>query len=284
VKAIPNDEPLIIMSNQQSSIINHQSKDFLFLHARDLPYFRALLRAVESSFYQELALPAPVYDVGCGDGHFASLTFEQKIDVGLDPWHGPIHEAGMHGAYRSLVEADAAYSPFPSDYFASGISNSVLEHIPHLDQVLTETARVLKPGAPFIFCVPNNNFLPSLSIARFFDKIGLKPVARAYRAFFNRISRHHHCDDPETWTKRLEAAGFKIEKYWHYFSPAALAALEWGHYLGLPALVSRTLFGRWILVPSRWNLSLTLFLLRPYYNEPVPQQQGAYTFYVARRG
>ena len=60
-------------------------KDFLFLQLRDLPYFRAFLRVVESSYYQDLPLPAPVYDVGCGDGHFASLTFDKKIDVGLIP-------------------------------------------------------------------------------------------------------------------------------------------------------------------------------------------------------
>jgi ubiquinone/menaquinone biosynthesis C-methylase UbiE len=271
------------MSNQRSASLYPPSRDFLFLHVRDLPYFRALLRAVESSFYQGQPLPAPVYDVGCGDGHFASLTFSEKMDVGLDPWHAPIHEARKRGAYRSLVEADAAQSPFPGAYFASAISNSVLEHIPHIDHVLAETARVLKPGAPFIFCVPNHNFLPSLSIARFFDRLGLKSLGRAYRSFFNRISRHHHCDDPDTWRKRLESSGFRMEKYWHYFSPSALAALEWGHYLGLPSLICRMLFGRWILVRSRWNLSLTLFLLRAYYNEPVPQEQGAYTFYVARR-
>ena len=271
------------MPNQQSTISNHSSKDFLFLHIRGLPYFRGLLRAVESCFYQDLPLPAPVYDLGCGDGHFASLTFERKIEVGLDPWHGPVHEAAKHGAYRSLVEADAAHAPFPAAYFGSGISNSVLEHIPQIDQVLVETARLLKPGAPFIFCVPNHNFLLSLSMARFFDKIGLKPLAAAYRSFFNRISRHHHCDDPEVWRQRLEAAGFRIEKYWHYFSPSSLAALEWGHYLGLPSLICRALFGRWILVPARWNLSLMLLLLRSYYNEPVPQELGAYTFYIARR-
>ncbi len=101
------------MIGSKSNINVPKSKDFLFLQLRDLPYFRAFLRAVESSYYQDLPLPAPVYDVGCGDGHFASLTFEQKIDVGLDPWHGPIHEAQKHGAYRSLVEADGAYSPFP---------------------------------------------------------------------------------------------------------------------------------------------------------------------------
>ncbi len=271
------------MSIQQSPSTRHPAKDFLFLHVRSLPYFRGLLRAVESCFYQDLELPTPVYDLGCGDGHFASLTFDKQIEVGLDPWHGPIHEAARYGAYRSLVEADAAHTPFPRAHFASAISNSVLEHIPHIDEVLVETARLLQPGAPFIFCVPNHNFLPSLSIARFLDRIGLKPLARLYRAFFNRISRHHHCDNPDVWSQRLEAAGFKIEKYWHYFSPSALAALEWGHYLGLPSLISHTLFRRWILVPTRWNLSLTMLLLRPYYNEPIPQEKGVYTFYVARR-
>src|SRR5512142_1616937 len=138
------------MSAVQSTVGEYPSKDFLFLHVRDLPYFRGLLRAVESRFYQDLPLPSPVYDLGCGDGDFASLTFDRKLDVGLDPWHAPVHEAAKRDAYRGLVEADAAASPFPSQHFASGISNSVLEHIPHIDAVLAETARVLKPGAPFV--------------------------------------------------------------------------------------------------------------------------------------
>jgi SAM-dependent methyltransferase len=259
------------------------ARDFLFLHMRDLPYFRALLRAVESRFYQQRPLPAPVYDVGCGDGHFASITFESKIDAGLDPGHAPIHEARSRGAYRTLVEADGARAPFPDNYFASAFSNSVLEHIPHVEAVLAETARVLAPGAPFLFCVPNQNFPRALSVARFLDRTGLVGAADAYRRFFNRISRHLHCDDPETWAKRLQAAGFAVESYWSYFSPSALAALEWGHLLGLPSLVSKKLFGRWTLAPWRVNLWLTMAPLRRYYNEPVPQERGAYTFYVTRR-
>ena len=264
---------------------NNPSKDFLFLHTRDLPYFRGLLRAVESHFYQGLEIPAPTLDVGCGDGNFAELTFDRKLDVGIDPWWPPIHEAAVirHNVYAMLNQVDGAFMPYPDAYFGSAISNSVLEHIPPLDSVLVETARVLKPGAPFIFCVPNHNFLPDLSIARFFDMLGLKSLAAAYRAFFNKISRHHHCDDPETWQKRLEAAGFKVERYWHYFSPGALATLEWGHFLGVPSLICKKLFGRWILVPSRWNLALTMGLIRKYYEEPVPQEKGAYTFYIARR-
>jgi SAM-dependent methyltransferase len=262
---------------------NSLPKDFLYLHTRELPYFRGLLRAVESRFYQGLEIPAPTLDVGCGDGSFAGLTFERKLEIGLDPWWSPIHEAVPLNVYDLLTQADGARMPYPSASFGSAISNSVLEHIPHLDDVLVETARVLKPGAPFIFCVPNHNFLPNLSVARFFDAIGLKPLAKAYRAFFNTISRHYHCDDPQVWQKRLEAAGFEVEKYWHYFSPSALATLEWGHYLGFPALVCKKLFGRWILVPSHWNLALTMGMIRRYYEEPVPSEKGSYTFYVARR-
>jgi SAM-dependent methyltransferase len=258
-------------------------KDFLFLHLRQLPYFRALLRAVESRFYQDFPLADPIYDVGCGDGLFASLTFGRPIKVGLDPWRAPIHEAAGRGAYEMLVEGDAARAPFPDAYFASAFSNSVLEHILPVQAVLDETARVLKSGALFLFSVPNENFTRNLSIARFLDRIGMKAAADGYRQAFNRISRHVHCDPASVWKARLDAAGFEIEAQWNYFSAAALGALEWGHYLGLPAAVSKGLFGRWILAPWPANLWLTMSLVRPYYNEPVPDELGAYTFYVARR-
>jgi SAM-dependent methyltransferase len=249
-------------------------KDFLFLHLGDLPYFRAFLRAVESVYYQDLPLPAPVYDVGCGDGHFASLTFEQKIDVGLDPWHGPIQEAKEYGAYKALVEADGARAPFPSGYFASAFSNSVLEHIPHIDVVLAETARVLKKDAPFYFCVPNPRYLSELSIARLLGK--------GYTEWFRRISRVEHADDSDVWQARLEKAGFELVRWWHYFSPASLRVLEWGHYFGIPSVFTRLLTGRWIVAPTRWNLWLTKKYVSRFAS-PEPLEDGTFTFYIARR-
>jgi SAM-dependent methyltransferase len=259
-------------------------KDNLFLHLRDLPYFRGLLRAIEARFYQELSLPAPTLDVGCGDGHFASVTFDRPLDVGIDPWEGPIREAASRsGVYRLLVIGDAGRSPFPDGYFASAMSNSVLEHIPHVEAVLAETARVLKPGAPFAFCVPNHQFAGSLSVGRACDRIGLHALGDRYRAFFNRIARHVHCDPPEVWQARLEAAGFYVEKWFHYYPPRAMQVSEWGHYLGLPSLVARKLTGRWIIAPTRWNLALTMRLVRGYYDRPAPCEDGTMSFYLARR-
>ncbi len=259
------------------------TRDHLWRQISSLPYFRGFLRAVEARFYENIPLPSPTLDLGCGDGHFASLTFDRKLEVGIDPWEGPLRQAAKSGAYLEVIKGSGEKLPFADAHFASAVSNSVLEHIPDLQPVLTEVARVLKPGAPFVFCVPNHQFLDTLSIAAFFSRIGLKGVARAYRRFFNRISRHHHCDDPQTWQKRLEEAGFELVDWWHYFSPGAFHVLEWGHYFGLPSLVTRKIFGRWILAPRRWNLFLIESITRRYYNEPAIQPEGAYTFYIGRR-
>ena len=254
----------------------------MWLNLCDLPYFRALLRAVEARVYQNYMLPGPVLDLGCGDGHFASIAFDNPLDVGIDPWRGPLREAIKRGSYRYTIEGSGDYLPFANDSFSSAISNSLLEHIPDIDAVLRDLARVLKPGAVFIFCVPNHNFLANLSISSFFDRLGLRVIADAYRAFFNRISRHQHCDPPNVWEDRLGKAGYIVDCWWHYFSPGALHTLEWGHYFGLPSLVVQKLFGRWILAPYWWNLGITERIVQRYYNEEMEQPDGAYTFYVTR--
>lgn len=241
--------------------------DLLWRHLCDLPAFRALLRAVEASFYADLPLAHPVLDLGCGDGHFASVAFDGPLEAGFDPWWEPLTEARKRRAYHLLAQADGARMPYPDGYFATVVSNSVLEHIPQVQPVLAEIARVLQPGGWFYFCVPGPNFLPFLSVGRVLDGVGLCSLGEAYRRFFNRISRHHHCDGAEVWGRRLEAAGLRLVRWWPYFSRRALVALEWGHYLGLPALVSKKLAGRWLLWPTRVNLWLTERLVRPFYQE-----------------
>lgn len=258
-------------------------KDYLWLNLRELPYFRAFLRAIEGRFYEEFEMPGPILDLGCGDGSFAAITFDKPLDVGIDPWVGPIHKAVKTHAYNLVVQGDGHKMPFPDGSFSSAMSNSVLEHIPDLQPVLEDVSRVLRPGGFFYFCVPNHQFLPNLSIARLFDRLKLKGLAKAYRAFFNKIARHYHCDDPETWTKNLELAGFEVVEWWHYFSPEALAVLEWGHYFGLPSAVSHILFRKWILTPARWNQVITRRIVQKYYDEDPKTPRGTCTFYIARK-
>lgn len=271
IEAMPEQEAL---NNKQNS-----GNPYLWPQLRALPYFRALLRAVEASFYPEIELPHPILDVGAGDGLFASLVFEEKIDMGIDPWGALMPEAKGYGAYSSLAVADGAELPFPKGYFASAMSNSVLEHIPHLDDVLMETGRVLRSGAPFVFCVPNHQWTGALSVSSALRKVGLERMARPYEDWFIKISRHYNMFDPEEWRSRLDKAGFELSDWWHYLRPKAQAVLEWGHYFGLPSLVARKLTGRWILMPAKWNLALMERLLEPYAkSEKI--NEGTYSFFI----
>ena len=250
---------------------------YLMPMLRSLPYFRGVLRAVEAYYYQDFDLPSPVLDVGAGDGHFASVTFKQKLDVGLEPWLPSLKEAKEWGAYKGLVTATGTRTPFPDEHFASAISNSVLEHIPDIQAVLDETARVLRPGAPFLFCLPNPAYFTELGVPRL-----LPFLRKPYEAWFRRISRVHHADDPEVWQQRLEQAGFAVERWWHYFSPAAMRMLDWGHYFGAPSIPPRVLTGKWLFSEADWNLALTARIVGQH-AETAEDERGAFSFYVCRR-
>lgn len=256
--------------------------DFLWLNLKDLPYFRATLRSVEARLMHGVDLPEPALDVGCGDGHFASVTFDRKVDVGIDPAYQSLCEARQRDAYRMLVQADGAHLPFPKQSFASAMSNSVLEHIPGLEAVLFEIGRVLRPGAPFAFTVPNPGYRSQLSVPKALQRFGLRHLGLAYEEWFMRMSRTWNLYHEDGWAMLLANAGFEVERAQRYFSPSALRALEWGHYFGAPTLLPRALTGRWILLPSRWNLMLTERIVRRYYEE-IPCDDGTYTFYLARR-
>ena len=257
-------------------------RDLLWLHLRELPYFRSILRALEARFYQGLEMPRPILDVGCGDGHFASVVFETPIDLGLDPHLPSLREARRRGAYSLLLDSDGTRLPVRSGTLGSAFSNSVLEHLAHLDGVLAEIARALKPGAPLVFTVPNPGYRTELSFPRFLASLRLRGAARAYQDYFMWMSRTRNLLDESEWSARLERVGLRVERTERYFSPAALHALEWGHYFGAPSLVARWLTGRWIVAPSRWNLWLTERLTRRYYLE-MPCPDGTYSFYLARK-
>jgi SAM-dependent methyltransferase len=257
-------------------------KDFVWPHIRSLPYFRSLLRAVEAEFYQEVEFPRPTLDVGAGDGHFASIVLPLPVDVGLDPHLPSLREAHGRDCYRLLVASGGHQMPFADRSFSSAFSNSVLEHIPGVEGVLAEVGRVLRPGAPFLFTVPNEAFPAALSVSHQLRRVGARAAAQRYQDLFVRISRHHNMFDEQGWGERLWDAGLVVVRTFRYFPPRSLHAMEWGHYFGAPCLLPRWLTGRWILAPYRWNLWLTSRIVRRYH-DPSPRPDGAYSCYLARK-
>lgn len=252
------------------------NRDHLWQQLCDLPYFRALLRAIEARFYKDLPIAAPVLDLGSGDGLFAQQTFTRPIDVGIDPFYSPTFGKIYREGYLALSTAEGAHMPFADASFQTIISNSVLEHIPDIEPVIAECYRVLKPGGTMLFCSPSDHFTDWF--------VGAKFLGDAYRNWFNKIARHHHCDSPEAWAARLSKHGLSVERSWYYFSPRALRILEIGHFLGVPNLLSKIVLGKWVLWPSVNNPMLKLLhtWLTPVYNEALPPT-GACVFIVARK-
>ena len=77
--------------------------DLLWRQLRGVPAFRALLRAVESRFYQDLELARPLLDLGCGDGRvnvWMSYLAQVSIGVELDEWTLEEH-TGLSGALKA---------------------------------------------------------------------------------------------------------------------------------------------------------------------------------------
>ncbi len=259
-----------------------ESDDLLWKHLKTLPAFRGVLRAVEARFYQQIDIPEPVLDLGCGDGHFAEMTFDQPLAVGVDPWLGPLTKSYRAGSYGLAVQSLGDAMPFADGYFGSVISNSVLEHIDQVEEVLKEAARVLQPGGKLLITMPSHQFTNWLGGAQLLERIGLQGLADRYRTFFNTISRHAHTDSADVWSERLAAAGFGVERWQYYFSPKALHALEIGHAQGLPSAILHFLLGYWVVAPWRSSLRRTEAWLRPFFEEG-PAQEGAYLFVVAHK-
>ena len=267
----PNEQPVM-------------TDDLLWQQLKSLPAFRALLRAVEARFYPLIPLPEPTLDVGCGDGHFAAMTFPGRtLAAGIDPWWGPLHKAIQSGKYGLPIQALGDRLPFADGAFASAFSNSVLEHIPDLPPVLAEVNRVLRPGARFVITTPSHLFTEYLGGAAFFERLRLGGMAQRYRRLFNTISRHAHTDAPETWAARLAGAGFAIERWQYYFSRGALRALEIGHAQGLPSAALHALTGHWIVAPWESSLAPTERWVRPFYEEEAAQDGGAYLLFIVRK-
>ena len=121
------------------------------------PTERGLTVGVPEALAVAATIPsgARILDLGCGNGVpiTRALVNAGYSVVGLDS------SAGMLGHFRKnlpstrVVRADARRCPFADGCFDAAISWGMMFHLPPLQQaaVLASVARLLKPGAPFLF-------------------------------------------------------------------------------------------------------------------------------------
>lgn len=182
----------------------------------------ALWRAVELRAVAQACgdVDHPLLDVGCGDGLIAQILAPMwgPFDVGLDPWAAPLRQAAACGAYRRVDRADGHALPYADGTFATAFSNSVLEHIPDVEPVLEEVARVLEPGGCFVFSVPSDAFRRMLDGYARAMAAGDPEGAEAYAVEVDERLEHHHYYSPDEWAALLSRAGLTLLDA-HYYMP-----------------------------------------------------------------
>ncbi len=117
-------------------------------------------------------------DVGCGTGAFSAAIAERGWKVtGVDVSEDQLRLARGRGV--EVVRADASALPFDDATFAGAVSTWTHTDVDDFGAVLGEVARVLRPGAPFVYVGAHPCFVGPHS--RFVGGMGLPELHPGYR-------------------------------------------------------------------------------------------------------
>ena len=186
----------------------------------------ALFRAIElkaiSNLLQKYEIKRPILDLGCGEGEIAKAIFEGQPDVGFDNWDEMLVPARKSGIYKKVVKGDARKMPFEDNSFNTVFSNCVIEHIDGIDKVLSETARLLKPGGYFIFTTPSHKYKEYLYFYQLFNRLKMPFLANWYTKKRNAMLNHYNWFSKEGWQARLADSGFELIESEYYIGKKTL--------------------------------------------------------------
>ena len=97
-----------------------------------------------------------VLDVGCAGGELAALLAARGWRVqGADAEPALVDAARARGIEACAVDLDRGPLPWPDGAFDAVVAAEVIEHVVDTDYLLTEVARVLRPGGALIVTTPN---------------------------------------------------------------------------------------------------------------------------------
>ncbi|AKM79445.1 MAG: Methyltransferase type 11 [Candidatus Beckwithbacteria bacterium GW2011_GWB1_47_15] len=136
-----------------------------------------------------------VLDLGCGDGVLIYLASQKHpgeftgVDTDALSLKAARRQLQNRGVAAKLIKASAYHLPFPENSFDVVIAAEVIEHLRSPQKMLTEAAKVLKPGGKMILTTPvkigtklsdtlhAQEFSPrelESSLARYFNQVDVK--------------------------------------------------------------------------------------------------------------
>ena len=224
--------------------------DFLRRYLAVAPAALAVERAVECEILQQQPFVRPILDIGCGDGIFAGILFDEKLDTGIDLDPAEIARAKKLNAYNELIVCPGDAIPKPDQTFNTILSNSVLEHIPDLVPVLKEAHRLLAPGGAFFVTIPTDRLEHNSAPARLFAWLGWKKLELQYGEFHNSFWHHHNVYSRDGWRDVFNSVGFEVIDDCIYASPDFSGFYDLLMPFAIPSIAAKKIFGRWLLFPK----------------------------------
>lgn len=242
----------------------------------------ALFRAIElRQIYEgckDLEFQTPSVDIGSGDGKIASILFDNKFTYGVDNGEANDYQIAIdNNRYEKVLLESAEKMSLEDNSVNFVFSNSVLEHIPGIEDVFNETARILKPGGYFVFTTPTRFFKAYVKLADILNKIGLGVINQKYSYYRNRSLNHYNLNDHEIYKKMLEKRGLKVCNYSYAISQEVIR--KWDRM----ALIIK-LFKVFGVNLERWMTNNQVPSIRAEYkNDQINKQEGANLLIIAQR-
>jgi SAM-dependent methyltransferase len=178
----------------------------LYPHLPSLSHWRAW----ECAAYEGFRIDGSVLDLGCGDGRYFHLLWPEARDVvGVDHDEAAAALGRASGIYRQVHVAAAHAIPEKREAFDHVFANCSLEHMDHLDAVLGEIQRCLRPGGSLLCSVVTHRFVDWAFLPRMLRHAGHEALGDRLHEEF--MAYHHLANPlaPGEWLARFARAGLE---------------------------------------------------------------------------
>jgi len=144
-----------------------------------------------------------ILDLGCGDGQLTErLAAAGALVRGVDT--SPQMVAATRARGVAADEASAEALPFADAEFDAVFSNAVLHWVRDQDAMMREVHRVLRPAGRFVAEMGGHGNVAAIHVA-------LRAVLARY-GHGNLENDVNYYPTPAAYTRRLEQAGFRVER------------------------------------------------------------------------